>query len=48
LGYFDPEPKTSKTDFFDYEEQLEEFRRGLKSSKLVAVAGLKRYLKTTR
>jgi len=47
LGYFNPEPKTRRADFFDYEEQLEEFRRGLEYSKLVVVAGLRRYGKTS-
>jgi len=41
LGYFDPEPKTRKSDFFDAEERLEESGRGIKYSKLVIVAGLR-------
>jgi len=47
MGYFDPEPKRRREDFFDMEESVEELKRGLKSSKLVVVQGLRRYGKTS-
>jgi len=47
VGYFDPEPKRRKEDFFDMEREVEEFRKGLRVSKLVVVSGLRRYGKTS-
>jgi len=47
MGYFDPEPKRRREDFFDAEEEVEEFKRGIKASKLVVVSGLRRYGKTS-
>ncbi len=47
MGYFDPEPKRRREDFFDMEREVEELRKGLKVSKLVVVSGLRRYGKTS-
>jgi len=47
LGYFDPQPKTRKEDFFDKEEELERLSRGLRHGRLVVVSGLRRYGKTS-
>jgi len=47
VAYFDPEPKRRREDFFDMELEMEELRRGLRVSKLVAVLGLRRYGKTS-
>ncbi|MCR6668640.1 MAG: ATP-binding protein [archaeon YNP-WB-040] len=47
MGYFNPEPKTRREDFFDMEEELERLSRGLKFGKLVVVSGLRRYGKTS-
>ncbi len=47
MGYFDPEPKRRREDFFNMEEELEELKRGLELSKLVVVTGLRRYGKTS-
>ncbi len=47
MGYFDPEPKRRKEDFFDMEDVVEEFRRGLGVSRFIVVLGLRRYGKTS-
>lgn len=47
MGYFDPEPKRRREDFFNAEGEIEEFKRGLLVSKLVVVSGLRRYGKTS-
>ncbi len=47
MVYFDPEPKRKREDFFNMEREVEEFRRGLKVSKLIVVSGLRRYGKTS-
>ena len=47
MGYFDPEPKRRKEDFFDMEDVVGEFRRGLEVSRFIVVLGLRRYGKTS-
>lgn len=47
MGYFDPQPKTRREDFFDKDEELEKLSRGLRHGKLVVVSGLRRYGKTS-
>jgi predicted AAA+ superfamily ATPase len=47
LGYFNPEPKTKKEEFFDMEEEVDRLSKGLKHGKLVVVSGLRRYGKTS-
>lgn len=47
MGYFNPEPKTRREDFFNMEEELERLSRGLRFGKLVVVSGLRRYGKTS-
>jgi len=47
LGYFNPEPKTRKEEFFNMEEEIDRLSKGLKHGKLVVVSGLRRYGKTS-
>ncbi len=47
MGYFNPEPKRRKEEFFNMVEEVEELKKGLKVSKLVVVSGLRRYGKTS-
>jgi AAA+ ATPase superfamily predicted ATPase len=47
LGYFNPEPKTKKEEFFNMEEEIDRLSKGLKHGKLVVVSGLRRYGKTS-
>ena len=47
MGFFDPEPKRRKKDFYDMERELDEFLKGLDKSKLLLVTGLRRYGKTS-
>ena len=47
MGYFSPEPKRRREDFFDMERELEALDRGLGGGKLVLVTGLRRYRKTS-
>jgi AAA+ ATPase superfamily predicted ATPase len=47
LGYFNPEPKTKKEEFFNMKEEIDRLSKGLKHGKLVVVSGLRRYGKTS-
>ncbi|MEM0093140.1 MAG: ATP-binding protein [Thermofilum sp.] len=47
MGYFSPEPKRRREDFFDMERELEALDRGVRGGKLVLVTGLRRYGKTS-
>jgi AAA+ ATPase superfamily predicted ATPase len=47
MGYFSPEPKRRKADFFNMEEEWNLLERSLEKDKLTVVTGLRRYGKTS-
>lgn len=47
MGYFSPEPKKRKADFFNMEEEWNLLERSLEKDKLTIVTGLRRYGKTS-
>ena len=47
MGYFTPEPKRSREDFYNMEDELLTLEKGLKHGKLVVVSGFRRYGKTS-
>lgn len=44
---FDPEPKTSRSDFFDREVELEKLENYLRQERLVVIYGVRRVGKTS-
>ena len=47
MGYFNPEPKKRREDFFDMEREWNSLDRALSKGKLAIVTGLRRYGKTS-
>ena len=47
MPLFDPQPKTSRKDFYNREKELELFRKYIEKSPLTLVLGLRRYGKTS-
>ena len=47
MGYFSPEPKKRREDFFDMEREWNSLDRALDKGKLAIVTGLRRYGKTS-
>jgi len=47
MGYFNPEPKKRREDFFDMEREWNSLDRALDKGKLAIVTGLRRYGKTS-